>query len=200
MGGGGSGGATDGGTGAACNSVQPSLLNGDFESGEVDFCSDYILVAAPAQITTAGACTVAADPSKVRAVYTDWVAFGDHTSGHGKMLICDAATTAGSAAWKETIPVTPGTSYLFTFWVSNVEQSQSLPTFQAYVNSTAAGPVMTANPTPGAWTQYSGNWSSGINTTAALSIFDQNTSGPWNDFAVDDISFTEIGDASSADQ
>jgi hypothetical protein len=181
--------------------VQPSLLNGDFESGGVDFCSDYILVAAPAQITTSGSCTVAADPSKVRAVYTDWVAFGDHTSGHGNMLICDAATSAGSAAWKETIPVNPGMSYLLSFWVSNIESSQSLPTFQAYVNSSAVGSILTANPTPGVWTKYSGNWSAATSTTAALAIFDPNTSGPWNDFAVDDISFTEIGDAStSADQ
>jgi hypothetical protein len=36
----------------------------------------------------------------------------------------------------------------------------------------------------------SATWNSGSATTAAIAIFDLNTSEAWNDFALDDISLT----------
>ncbi len=175
-----------------CNGVvNATVVNGNFEMGASGFCTGYTLVLAPNQITTNGACTVAADVSKVRAVYTDWGGFGDHTSGTGNMLICDGALTAGAAVWTETVSAIAGKSYLFSFWATNATTNASVPTFQAYVNSMPVGTMLSPTSTPGAWVEYQGVWPS-CTTTARLSIVDISTSAGGNDFVVDDVSFTAM--------
>ena len=175
-----------------CNGVTATVVNGNFEMGASGFCTDYTLVLAPNQITTNGACTVAADVSKVRAVYTDWGGFGDHTSGTGNMLICDGALTAGAAVWTETVSAIAGKSYLFSFWATDANPNASVPTFQAYVNSMPVGSMVSPTATPGAWIEYQGLWPSCTTTPATLSIVDTSTSAGGNDFVVDDISFTAM--------
>ncbi|HTQ04523.1 MAG TPA: hypothetical protein VMI54_11735 [Polyangiaceae bacterium] len=176
----------------ACDPRAELVQNGDFDAGFDAFETDYTTVDAPTQISTNGACTVASDPSVVRETYTDWVKFGDHTTGDGPMLICDGALTAGAVTWKQTVNVVPHTSYLFTFWLSNIEPSSSLSTLQGFVNDEQIGSTLTADPTAGTWAGYVGVWDSGTNTSATLSIVDSNTGAAWNDFALDDVSFVPL--------
>jgi hypothetical protein len=46
--------------------------------------------------------------------------------------------------------------------------------------------------TSGAWQKGSFVWKSGTATTATLSLTDTNLSGPYNDFALDSISFVAL--------
>jgi hypothetical protein len=41
----------------------------------------------------------------------------------------------------------------------------------------------------GSWTRFAFTWNSGSSSRADLALFDLNTDTPWNDFALDDISF-----------
>ncbi|MGB9454507.1 MAG: hypothetical protein WCB12_00550 [Bryobacteraceae bacterium] len=39
------------------------------------------------------------------------------------------------------------------------------------------------------WGNFTFTWNSGSSTSATLALFDLNTDTPWNDFALDDVSF-----------
>ena len=165
------------------------VVNGSFESGNIGFGSSYSFVAAPARISTEGEYTVGTDPSTV-SIYPDWVSFGDHTTGHGQMLLVNGAPDPGSVVWAETVTVQPGASYALTFWAATINRaSASLSTLQAYVNGAPVGSVLTTSPTAGMWSEYTAVWPSGASTTASVTLVDTNVAASYNDFAVDDVAF-----------
>lgn len=175
--------------GAPCAPGAELVENGDFEGGNFGFTTEYELVTAPAQITSTGACVIAADPSVVRDGATDWVAFGDHTNGSGDMFICDGNETAGLYAWSQTVTVEPHQSYELRFWFASVEPSTSLPSLVGAADGVPLGTPVVADATAGTWTQATAAYQAGDNTTVTLSIVDTNTDAGMNDFALDDVSF-----------
>jgi hypothetical protein len=188
---GGPDGARDGGVTllGGCSVSAAVAYNGNFELGNVGFCSGYNYVPPSSLIVIETEYTVATDPSTVSR-YPDWVRFGDHTSGHGKMLIANGATVPSTPVWSQTYVVQPNTTYVFSFWAASVNAvSQSLAVLQAFVGPNAAGPAVTLPSQPGQWRQVTTTWSSGSSTTVTFSIRDLNTKAGWNDFAVDDVSF-----------
>ncbi|WP_168221528.1 PEP-CTERM sorting domain-containing protein [Aquisphaera giovannonii] len=158
------------------------LANGDFEAGNTGFTSGYTYVSTVDQITAEGEYTVGSG---------GWLSFGDHTSGHGNMLVANGSPNANTSVWTETVSVIPYTEYVLSFWGASVNQSsQSLPVLQAFINSTVAGNSLTLTQQGGIWLQGSAAWFSGSSSAVTLSIVDLNTAGPWNDFVIDDVSFT----------
>src|SRR5262249_24440436 len=129
------------------------------------------------------------DPSVV-TTFPDWLRFGDHTSGHGNMLITGGTTVPDTSVWSETVPVLPNTEYTFSFWGATINQSSlSQSVLQPIINGAPVGSGVTLRQQGGIWVPISVNWFSGPNTTATLSIVDTNTSDDWNDFTIDDIRF-----------
>src|ERR1700749_4106952 len=77
------------------------VVNGDFEAGATGFTTAY------GQVTT--------DAANLHA-FSDWGGFGDHTSGTGNMLVLAPTGSTTAAAWQETVAVTPGQNYTYSFW------------------------------------------------------------------------------------
>jgi hypothetical protein len=172
-----------------CGPVETGVVNGSFEQGTVGFCSGYEFIPRPTLISAETEYTVASNPSQV-SIYQDWGSFGDHTSGHGLMLIGNGATATGVPVWYETVVVQPNATYTLSFWGANVDtDSQSLPMLEGFIDGDGLGGVLTLPQAAGQWTQYTATWSSGSASEVTLSIIDLNTRASWNDFAVDDVAF-----------
>ncbi len=166
------------------------VINGDFESGNTGFTTGYAL----GDVSGPGAYTIGANPSTATGAFGDWCNCGDHTSGTGKLMIVNGATNASLPVWEEIVSVTPSTNYSFSYWGAEVDHdSSSLPHLLLKIN----GRVIGSNNFPeyppdngGKWQNYKFTWNSGSSQTADLILLDLNTDAPWNDFALDDISFS----------
>jgi hypothetical protein len=159
------------------------VLNGDFESGNTAFTSQYTF--APGSNTTQGEYTVRSDPQNWNIAFA---ATPDHTSGAGNMLVVNGATSGDLFLWRQSVSVTTSTSYDFSAWVSTaVSGGPAVLTVE--VNGIQLGSSFTAPDDPGSWSNWTVDWNSSSATTADIRIFNSNLSTFPNDFYVDDISF-----------
>ena len=104
------------------------IVNGDFESGNTGFTSDYTFVSSPAPypggMYAPKTYAIGINPN---AYHSSWVPpFGDHTTGTGNMMIVNATCLTGQGSgctedpgnindkvWEQTVDVQPNRSYLF---------------------------------------------------------------------------------------
>jgi hypothetical protein len=165
------------------------VANGDFESGNKGFTSGYTY----GNVNGPTSYTITTNPSQADGAYSDWYNGGDHTTGKGKMLVVNGANSATTPVWEEIVPVTPNTTYTFSYWGAEVDhESSSLPHLQLTINGTAVGTgdiPATSPDNGGSWMNFTFTWNSGSSSHADLALFDLNTDTGWNDFALDDISF-----------
>lgn len=162
--------------------------NGDFEQGSVGFTSSYTL-----NTNLWGEATYYVG-SNAQNYHSDFRGATDHTTGTGNYMIINGATSPGTTVWSQTIPVTPGTDYAFSTWVTSVCLSPWAQ-LQFSINGQQLGNVFTAPSTYGpvnTWELFYIVWNSGTNTQATISIINQNTAGGGNDFGLDDISFFKL--------
>ncbi len=174
------------------------VYNGDFEAGNTGFSSDYtygdVHLGGPN-----GSYWVGSSPATAPGAWGDWMDFGDHTSGHGLMLIGNApAFPKSSNIWSEIVAVLPDTTYAFTFWAATLSNNSPAPAqIQAYVNGESLGFTLGL---PGVgkgghWVTGGGDWFSGSATSAKLALVDPYSVEQWYDFVIDDISF--VGQAAT---
>lgn len=167
------------------------ITNGDFSNGNTDFSTDYL----PG---TGGTWGLLSNPSTYAistspsAVHNNFQACGDHTSGNGNMLIVNGSGTPNSNVWCQTINVTPNTDYSFSCWITNALFEPNVAILQFYVNGAPIGNTFTTSVNGCNWQQYSDSWNSGSLTTVDICIINQNTTGGGNDFAIDDIQFSQV--------
>jgi len=162
------------------------VSNGDFSAGNTGFSSSYTYQ----------------NPNSVEGQY--WVApgsqvngwnggmnsNGDHTTGSGNLMIVNGAGTPNSNVWCQTITVLPNTTYLFSTWVSSLNNSNPA-LLQFSINGVNLGSIFNAPATWGSWIQFFTSWSSGASTSASICVVNQNTTLSGNDFGLDDISFQQ---------
>lgn len=167
------------------------IQNGDFESGDTLFITDYLYVADPNPFGVQSAYSIVTNPA---AWFAPFASCGDHTTGSGNLMVFDGSTDPFSdvVVWGNQNPVTilPNTDYTFSYYVASVAP-ETPARIEVAINGVSQGAPVTA---PGAtclWTQVSYNWNSGANTTANFVIYNRNTSSGGNDFALDDISLKE---------
>ncbi|MGO8932084.1 MAG: hypothetical protein ACLPLZ_07340 [Terracidiphilus sp.] len=173
--------------------TSPNLvINGDFENGNTGFTSGYTL----GDVSNPGFYAIGANPSTATGAFGDWCNCGDHTSGTGKMMIVNGGGDATVPVWEETVAVTPSTGYTFSYWGAEVDHdSSSLPHLALKINGAVIGSSTFPEYPPdngGQWQNYRFTWKSGSNKIADLALYDLNTDSSWNDFAVDDISFSVL--------
>ena len=119
----------------------------------------------------------------------------DHTTGlsSGHYLYLDPRNATGSTYQiRQTIKVTPGTTYNFSTWVTSMLTSgyaSSPATVQLVVNGTTVSAPLTVSGTATNWVQLAGPWNSGSSTSATVDIVAINPSIGGHDFAIDDIFF-----------
>lgn len=164
---------------------QNLVVNGDFSAGNTGFSNDYFF-AESGQSDAASTYGVRANSQDFNPGYTR---FADHTTGTGSMLLVDGYPLPNQVAWTETLSTTANTPYTFSAWAT-ASDPISPAVLQLFINGVQAGPDLVLSTNAGYWQQFTATWHSGASTSAVLSIVDTNVSGPGNDFALDDLSFT----------
>ena len=155
------------------------ITNGDFSQGDSGFGSQYVLT--PGNIGGAQTYDVA----------TAWnvLAYGDHTTGSGKMLGVNGSNLANIIFWQQTVAVIPNTDYVFSFWNSTWYPGTTPLAFKVdgATVGTAQTPAGTAQ-----WQKASFTWNSGNKSSAQFSL--QATQGfdIGGDFAIDDIELIPV--------
>jgi PEP-CTERM motif len=174
------------------------VFNGDFEAGRAGFSSDYTY----GNVQWGGiygSYTIGSSPAAAPGAWGDWMSFGDHTNGHGLMLIANGPATAYYQPldiWSQTVAVVPETSYTFTFWAATLSNDSPAPAqIQADINGVSLGFTLTLPGVGmgGEWVTAGGMWNSGSATAANLALVDIYSAEQWNDFVIDDISFVGEG-------
>ncbi len=172
------------------------VVNGDFEGGNTGFTTGYTF----GDVSSPGGYAISTSPSTAPGAFGDWCTCGDHTTGTGNMMVVDGATTAAEPVWEESVSVAPSTDYIFSYWGAEVDHdSNSLPHLLLKIDGAVVGESTFPEYSPdngGQWQNYKFTWHSGANKSADMVLIDQNTDAPWNDFALDDISFTAVAGAS----
>jgi gliding motility-associated-like protein len=162
------------------------VINGDFEQGNTGFQSDYTYKTPPR--TSQGQYYIGNNPN---SWFNPFVACKDHTTSTGNMIMLDGSTTVNSAIWKQNIAILPNTNYVFSGWVQSIV-AQDPARLQFKINGNQLGATITAITTACNWSKYTILWNSGSNTTANLSITNNNLVVQGNDFAIDDIVFAPV--------
>ncbi|HEY1202234.1 MAG TPA: PKD domain-containing protein, partial [Niastella sp.] len=165
------------------------VKNGDFSNGNVDFTSEYTFTANNIREEEYG---IDNDPQSWNS---NLGACTDHTTGNGNMLIVNGATQLNTKVWSQTITVTPNTNYAFSAWMQNVNihgAGSNPPRLQFSINGINLGNMLQGRQQMCIWDQFYSTWNSGNNTTATISIVNQNTVASGNDYALDDISFAKL--------
>lgn len=162
------------------------IVNGDFSNGNTGFSSAYSFD--PVN-QTEGEYFVGPSPH-------DWnpnapASCGDHTNGSGNMMIINGNPTTGINVWQQQITVQPNTTYAFSTWIQSISPF-SPAILQFSINGAPLGSLVRANATTCSWQQFYTTWNSGSNTTATISLVNQNTDVQGNDFALDDIAFSPL--------
>jgi hypothetical protein len=162
------------------------IVNGDFETGNIGFSSDYQYLSPS---LGEGHYAIGTNPNSVHSLFAS---FGDHTTGTGNMMIVNGSTLPNQTVWQQTIDVSPNTEYNFAAWIASAfsgEPAELQPAeLQFSINSTSIGDIFTAPTTLGNWEEFNATWNSGSNTQATVSIVDLSLAYGGNDFALDDIS------------
>ncbi|MCX6237610.1 MAG: hypothetical protein NTY07_08655 [Bacteroidia bacterium] len=171
------------------------VTNGDFEAGNTSFGSSYALaIPGTSGLWPESTYDVLVDP---HSEHPNFISCGDHTTGTGKQMVVNGSPVAGAVIWTQSVPVIPGASYQFTYWVQSVV-ALAPSQLQLYINGVAVGPVYTADLATCSWKQFTYNATSGSNTSLNLELINQNTIANGNDFALDDIVFQQILPATSS--
>ena len=175
------------------------VTNGNFSAGNSGFTSQYTYRQIGDGLGT-GCCGVLsaeatyATNTNPKSVHGNFSAFGDHTSGTGQMLIVNGAPTNNVTVWKQNIPVTANTDYVFSVWVTSAYGANPAQ-LQFSINSTQLGttiiPAVTAN---GVWQYFTTTWNSGSvsGNNIPIELVNKNTIANGNDFAIDDIVFAPV--------
>ncbi len=169
------------------------IVNGDFSAGASGFTSDYIPGTGGAfgLLSLEGQYAVATNPN---LTHTNFANCNDHSPGTGNMMVVNGAGVANQNVWCQNVTVTPNTNYGFSAWIASVVAA-SPAQLQFSVNGVIIGGTFNASPVTCNWTEFFQIWNSGPTGVAQICIVNQNTALSGNDFAIDDIFFSELCEA-----
>jgi hypothetical protein len=178
---------------ASMKVAQELVANGDFETGNTGFVSDYLYVSNTVQmgLYPEGTYSVHNAPNFTHSYF-----FGvDHTSadGTGKFMLVNG--TSDKVVWKQTVTVLPNDTYYFSAYAVSLNDVGPFANLKFQVNGVQVGsPTGTLPSKPpdnnsGTWIRFYGKWDSHTATTAEIEIIDLENAANGNDFGLDDISF-----------
>lgn len=157
------------------------FVNGDFEAGNSGFSSDYVFTSSN---SSEGQYTVSSMPSSFNGAFFN---IGDHTSGTGKYMVINGATSGSPAVWRQTAGILPNTTYYFSAWTSTAVGGGPA-VLQLKVNGNNQGSSFQLPNNVGSWAEWTVSWNSGASTSATFEIINSNQSVFPNDFYLDDLS------------
>ncbi len=197
-----------------CSYVGQNLItNGEFDSGNTGFTSDYIFTSMSNMCGNYGIYGVGSRISQVGAPlgcnFGIWsVADRANTGGNFMLIDPSAATGVNDRIWAQTITVCPNTDYVFSVWTKNMYYSEATgysgvdPNFEFKINGSVlpgANFVMPRQPKADSikWIKVQGTWNSGSSTTASLNIVNKIPGAFGNDLAIDGLFFGLCGKISA---
>ena len=162
-----------------------SVVNGDFEQGNVGFTSAYLY---NSNLWDEGTYYVDSDAS---LHHENFHGYGH--GGSGNFMMVNGSISPGTNVWTEEISVNPNKWYAFSTWACTLAGvTGQMALLQFSINGTQIGEVFSAPTSTMVWEQFYELWYSGNSTSATITILNQNTNGDGNDFGLDDISFREL--------
>ncbi len=174
--------------------AQNLLINGNFESGNSGFTTDY--THSPTNVTAARSYAVIANPRSAHGLFAD---MRDHTSGSGLMLVVNGSTTEPApVVWSQQVNVFRNQTYTFSAWAANLFGS-STSIISVRINGEVLTPEVLVPDEIGRWNEITRTWNSRSATSALIEIVfvSQNFTG--NDTALDDFSFSSDSHSSCID-
>ncbi|WP_395043013.1 beta strand repeat-containing protein, partial [Flavobacterium sp.] len=164
------------------------VFNGNFTQGNVGFSTDYQYLSVTNPSGTQGTYGVVTNSNTWFGGFSSCV---DHTSGTGNMMVFDGSilNSGNDKMWCQTIPVTPGQNYTFSYWVQTVAATNPA-NIEVLINGTSISGLVAAPATTCGWVLKNYVWNSGASTSAQICMYDRITVSGGNDFAIDDISFS----------
>ena len=168
------------------------VVNGDFEEDNTAFTTSLRYIVPRSATGGWGEYTVT---DEVQAFWPSAPAAQYAYGGSGLMMVIDGATSSNSVIWQQTVPVTPHTYYAFSTQVMSClisNQTGHYALLQFSVNNEQLGEIFHSPKELYQWSRYYEVWYSGENTTAVLTILNQNTDGLGNDFAIDAVHFEPL--------
>ena len=166
--------------------AQNLIVNGDFSSGNSGFSSGYSNIISPPPAGMKGSYDIVTNPN---AWFNAFSACSDHTTGTGRMMVADGSDINNTKLWEQTVTVVPGKTYQFSYYLQSVT-TPSPARIEILINGVSLGLSNTAPATTCNWVQINYSWNSAASNSAIITIYDRETSGNGNDFAIDDLSFT----------
>ncbi len=157
------------------------FANPGFELGNTGFSSDYVFATGN---SSEGQYTVSSTPSTFNGAFFN---IPDHTSGTGKYMVINGATSGSPAVWRQTVSVVPSQTYKFSVWTSTAVGGGPA-VLQLKVNGSSVGSTFTLNNNVGTWDEWMVTWNSGVSTSGTFEIVNSNLSTFPNDFYLDDVS------------
>ena len=171
------------------------VVNGDFSSTTAPVGSSL------------NAYTIDCKPGEylVAANFTNkcssWPSIFDHTYGTaaGSMLLIDNGSYVDERVWSQTVNVTSGTVYTFSFWANCVYSPVTHPiSLNMMVGTTLVAATGTVTPAQ-TWVKYTGTWTATASVPVVLSIIVPAASDIYRDFGIDDIFFGYCVDVCNPD-
>lgn len=163
------------------------IVNGDFESGNTGFESDYFESCVEGSMPQGGYCITETS----NQFHPGWSGCSDHTSGSGKMLVSDGANVSNQKIWCQTVAVEQNQTYAFSTQVTSLI-NVAPPIMQFSINGELLGAPFKAPKETCAWNEFFQTWDSNEDVSAEICVVNQNTAGQGNDFALDDLSFRTV--------
>lgn len=164
------------------------IVNGDFTAGNTGFTSSYSNMPFGNPFGTYSSYGIVANPN---VWYPNFAACPDHTTGTGRMMVVDGSNVTNTKLWEQTLTVVPGKTYLLSYYLQSL--SAAFPAkIEIFINGISLGSPITAPATTCSWVQKSYSWNAGVFNSAVITIYDRETAGIGNDFAIDDLSFTAV--------
>ncbi|HTH46497.1 MAG TPA: hypothetical protein VMB21_03200 [Candidatus Limnocylindria bacterium] len=178
---------------AACG--QNLITNPGFESGATGYTTDYTVDTTPTGQGQAGVRGSGTSGTGSSSVFNSG---STSLTAHGgsKFFAVNGSTSGTAIVWEQTVSSLvisglTGSTFTFSFWIAagdaaSTTPSGQRPTIAVIINGTSIGNV-TPSTTDGAWTQFTGTWTRGTNTTADIKLIDLKTASTGNDFILDDF-------------
>ena len=164
------------------------IVNGDFESGNQDFTSNYWSSCFQGSMPQGSYCI----NTRTDTYWPTWKSCTDRTSpGIGKMFVTDGAIVPDEEIWCQTVEVEQNTDYALSAWITPVLNLNNA-VLQFTINSDTIGKPFSAKPIECEWNEFFEVWNSNINTSAEICITNENKASNGNDFAMDDISLNKV--------
>jgi hypothetical protein len=173
------------------------IVNGDFQSGNTGFSSDYT----PNEIgTTENTYSIVNDPLGPAPIQNPFASeyggidYYDHTLGTAAGLMMAVNGGVGDSnklVWGQTVSgLTVGQQYEFSLWLSSWD-TLSPATVDVQIDNVNQA-TFTAPAAAGVWVNHSFLWTASSTSAGFTAIYDTNTELLGNDFALDDISLVAV--------